>query len=132
MSSVSSLATFPRPILRLSWGSWTNTVRIAGKSAGVTASLWVGLVCSILAFNADLFAILGGFQLDVHMRNVMSDYYTALTPDAFMSKHIGGHLASSMAGLRTLPLLAVAIGIIGAGLGGRRRVDSAFSLRARP
>lgn len=30
--------------------------------AGVTASLWVGLVCSMLAFNADLLAILVGFN----------------------------------------------------------------------
>ncbi len=47
-----------------------------------------------------------------------------------MSKHIGGHLASSMEGLRTVPLLALAIGVIGAALGRRRRIDSALSLRA--
>lgn len=89
--------------------------------AGVTASLWVGLVCSILAFNADLLAILVGFNLDAHMRHVMPDYYTGFTPDAFLSKHIGGHLASSMEGLRTLPLLALMFGSIGAAIGRRRR-----------
>ena len=89
--------------------------------AGVTASLWVGLVCSILAFNADLLALLVRFNLDVHMRHAMPDDYTAVTPDAFMSKHIGGHLASSMAGLRTLPLLALVFGSIGAAIGRRRR-----------
>ena len=99
--------------------------------AGVTAALWAGLVCSILAFNADLFAILAGFQLEAHMRNVMPDYYTTLTPDAFMSRHIGGHLASSMEGLRTLPLLAFVIGIIGAALGRGRRAGSTLPLRAR-
>ncbi|MDQ3516771.1 MAG: hypothetical protein M3466_00015 [Gemmatimonadota bacterium] len=89
--------------------------------AGVTAALWAGLVCSILAFNADLLAILVGFNLDVHMRHSMPDYYTAFTPDAFMSRHIGGHLASSMEQLRTLPLLALILGSIGAAVGRRPR-----------
>ncbi len=89
--------------------------------AGVTASLWVGLVCSILAFNGSLLAILAGFNLDAHMRHAMPDYYTAFTPDAFLSKHIGGHLASSMEGLRTLPLLALIFGSIGAAIGRRPR-----------
>ncbi len=89
--------------------------------AGVTASLWVGLVCSILAFNADVLAILVGFNLDAHMRQVMPGYYTALSPDAFLSQHIGGHLASAMEGLRTLPLLALICGSIGAAVGRRPR-----------
>lgn len=91
--------------------------------AGVTASLWVGLVCSILAFNADLLAILSGFNLDAHMRHSMPDYYTSVTPDAFMSMHISEHLATSMDGLRTLPVLALIIGSMGAALGRRRPVS---------
>ena len=92
--------------------------------AGVTASLWTGLVCSMLAFNADILAILVGFNLDVHMQHVMPDYYTAFTPDAFMSRHIGGHLASAMEQLRTLPLLALVFGSVGAAIGRRQRVAS--------
>ncbi|MDQ3080816.1 MAG: hypothetical protein M3R07_01220 [Gemmatimonadota bacterium] len=91
--------------------------------AGVTASLWVALVCSMLAFNADLLAILSGFNLDAHMRHSMPDYYTVVTPYAFMSRHIGEHLATSMDGLRTLPLLALIIGSMGAALGRRRPVS---------
>ncbi len=95
----------------------------AGRSfsAGVVATVWVGLVCSILAFNADLLEILMGFNLDVHMRHVMPDYYSAFTPEAFMRKHIGGHLASAMEALRTLPLLALVIGSVGAAIGRTRR-----------
>jgi hypothetical protein len=107
-------------------GTFSTTAFAAARAecslgAGITASLWVGLVCSILAFNADLLAILVGFNLDVHMRHVMPDYYTAFTPDAFVGKHIGSHLASSMEGLRTLPLLALLFGSIGAAIGRRRR-----------
>lgn len=116
-------------------GTFSTTAFLSARSersfsAGVTASLWAGLICSILAFNADLFAILAGFQLEIHMRHVMPDYYTSFTPAAFMSRHIGGHLASSMEGLRTVPLLALSIGIIGAALGRRRSSDSALSLSA--
>lgn len=89
--------------------------------AGVAATVWVGLVCSILAFNADLLEILSGFNLDVHMRHTMPDHYAALTPDAFMRKHIGGHFASAMEGLRTLPLLALIFGSVGAAFGRSRR-----------
>ncbi len=89
--------------------------------AGVTASLWVGMVCSMLAFNADLLAILVGFNFDAHIRHSMPDYYTLVTPDAFMSRHIGEHLTVSMEGLRTLPLLALIFGSIGAGIGRRWR-----------
>ena len=95
----------------------------AGRSlgAGVTAAFWTGLVCSILAFNADLLAILVGFNLDAHMRHSLGDYYAVVTPDAFLTKHIGEHLAASMESLRTLPLLALLIGTIGAAIGKRRR-----------
>ena len=89
--------------------------------AGAVAAVWVGLVLSILAFNADLLEILLGFSLDVHMRHVMPDYYTAFTPEAFMRRHIGGHLASAMESLRTLPLLALVIGSVGAAIGRSRR-----------
>jgi hypothetical protein len=92
--------------------------------AGVAATAWIGLVCSILAFNADLLEMLSGVSLDLHMRHSMGDYYGALTPDAFMRKHIGGHLASTMEGLRTLPLLAVIFGSIGAAVGRNRSQPS--------
>lgn len=65
------------------------------------------------------------------MRNVMPDYYTAFTRDAFLSKHIGGHLASSMEGLRMLPVLALIVGSIGAAVGRRPRAapDRTFPKR---
>ena len=88
--------------------------------AGVAATAWIGLVCSILAFNADLLEMLSGVSLDLHMRHSLGDYYGAVTPDAFMRKHVGGHLASAMEGLRTLPLLAVVFGSIGAAIGRNR------------
>ena len=107
-------------------GTFCTTAFAAARAdrsfgAGVTASLWVGLVCSILTFNADLLALLVRFELDTHMRHAMPDYYTAITQDTFLSKHIGGHLASSMEALRTLPLLALAFGSIGAAIGRRPR-----------
>jgi len=89
--------------------------------AGVTASLWLGLVCSMLTFNAELIAILAGFNLDVHMRNVAPGHYQLITEAEFMRKHIGGHLDSAMEGLRTLPVLTIIIGSIGAALGRRTR-----------
>lgn len=101
--------------------AWASARPDRSFGAGVTASLWVGLVCSILAFNGDLLAILIGFNLDAHMRHTMPDYYRAVTPETFMSKHIGEHLASSMEGLRTLPLLALMFGSIGAAIGRRAR-----------
>lgn len=101
--------------------AWASARAERSLGAGVTASLWVGLVCSMLAFNADLLAILVGFNLDAHMRHSMPAYYTTVTPDAFMSRHIGEHLAVSMEALRTLPLLALLFGSIGAALGRGRR-----------
>jgi hypothetical protein len=84
--------------------------------AGVVATAWIGLVCSILAFNVDLLEILSGVNLDVHMRHSLGDYYGALTPDAFMRKHIGGHLASAMEGLRSRCSSAPLARLSGAGL----------------
>ncbi len=107
-------------------GTLATTAFAAARSersfgAGLTASLWVGLVCSMLAFNADLVAILMGFNLEAHIRHVMPDH-TAVTPDAFLSKHIGGHLAASMEELRALPVLALIFGSIGAAIGRKVRV----------
>lgn len=104
-------------------GTLTTTAFLVARrerslGAGVTASLWVGLVCSMLAFNADLLAILTGFSLEAHMRHSMPAY-AAITPDAFMSRHIGGHLAASMDGLRTLPVLALILGAVAAAIGRR-------------
>ena len=106
-------------------GTLATTGYVASRAprslgAGITAAFWAGLVCSILAFNADLLAILVGFNLDAHMRHSMPDYYTVVTPAAFLSKHIGEHLATAMEALRTLPLLAVVLGFIGAAIGTRR------------
>lgn len=111
---------------------WSSARAEQSLGAGVTASLWAGLVCSMLAFNADLLSILVGFNLDAHMRHSMPAYYTTVTPDAFMSRHIGEHLTSSMEGLRTLPLLALLFGSIGAALGRGRRAAADRSVREAP
>lgn len=97
--------------------------------AAVTSSLWIGLVCSILAFNADVIAILIRFNLDTHMRHSMPEFYTLVTPDAFLGIHIGEHLASAMDGLRTLPLLALLAGAIGAMIGRTARRSLLVSSR---
>ena len=87
-------------------------------SAGIIASLWTGLVCSILAFNADLGATLTDVNVEAHISGVIPTYAgDDLTPDAFLDRHIGDHLASSMEGLRSLPLLALTLGSISAAIG---------------
>lgn len=90
-------------------------------AAGLTASLWAGLTASILNFNMDMLALLTRFELDTHMRHSMPGYYSMFTQDAFLSRHVGGHLASAMEGLRTHPIIALVFGSIGARIGSRRR-----------
>ena len=110
-------------------GTFFVTAYVAARAdrsvaAGVTGALWVGLVCSLLAFNADLIALLAGFNLEAHMRNVVVSKDPGITAAAYMSTHIGEHLAASMDTLRRLPFVAFGFGLIGGLLGARARPKS--------
>lgn len=88
--------------------------------AGVVASLWVGLVCSILAFNADMVATLAGFNHHAHVLGTMPKH-AGISVDAFLDIHIGDHLAASMQAVKNLPVLAVLLGSIASAIGRVRR-----------
>ena len=81
--------------------------------AGVVASLWIGLVCSILAFNADLIATLFGLNHEAHVLGTMPKR-AGISPDAFLDIHIGDHLASSMDALKRLPIIGLVLGSLAA------------------
>jgi hypothetical protein len=86
--------------------------------AGLISAFWAGTVCSILAYNADLVTLLGRFDLEGHFQGVGGDRTLVLAdPDAWLSKHVGDHLNSTMLSLRAFPILALALGAIGAGVG---------------
>lgn len=85
----------------------------ASISAGLTSAFWVGLVCSIVAFNADVLTLLAGFNLDVHIQHIRGAK-GVVSPDVFMHDHIGDHLASCMNALGRIPLTTLVVGSIGA------------------
>jgi hypothetical protein len=85
----------------------------ASIAAGLTSAFWVGLVCSIVAFNADVLTLLAGFNLDKHIQHI-TGANGVVPPDVFMHQHIGDHLASCMNALGRIPLMTLVVGSIGA------------------
>jgi hypothetical protein len=84
--------------------------------AGVVSAFWVGLVCSILAFNADMVTTLVGFNHEAHVLGTMPKH-AGISVDSFLDLHIGDHLAASMQAVKNLPVIAVLLGSIASAIG---------------